>query len=246
MAKQKNLWPDCISWQCFNKKINHSSLAFYQSLFEQNDFEITNPRIAVKNLQRICEATFILANNVGFQAMTLRQLSKQTGMSMGGLYAYIKSKDDLARLIYSFLDSYCGTMLLELVDDSLPADEKLVALIHSHIYMSELLQPWFYFAYMETKNLSKEHKGTAISSELAMEELLYQSITEGINNKTFVVDANSDEKNLLIASMIKALLQDWYLKRWKYKKRNISVDEYATQVVQITTCYLQSSSTNLC
>ena len=30
----------------------------------------------------------------------------------------------------------------------------------------------------------------------------------------------------MTASLLKAMLQDWYLKRWKYAGRRISVDQY--------------------
>ena len=108
----------------------------------------------------------------------------------------------------------------------------LIILIHSHLYLSELLQPWFYFAFMETKNLSKQHKGVAINSELTMESLLLTTITEGLKEGLFNIEDNSSGKVQLIAALIKAMLQDWYLKRWKYKKRNISIDDfcYSTMV----------------
>ncbi len=239
-------WPEPISFKTFKAKVKHSNDKLYLALFNQHSFEIANERIAVKNLQRICEATFVLANEVGFQAMTLRQLSKQTGMSMGGLYAYIKSKDDLARLIYSFLDQYCENMIRQLIEDDMSANQMMNVLIKSHLYMSELLQPWFYFAYMETKNLAKEYKGTAILSELTMEKMLYESITQGLKAGCFTMNNESKEKRLLTASMIKALLQDWYLKRWKYSKRKISVDQYAQQVVEITLEYLQFDKSKDC
>jgi TetR/AcrR family transcriptional regulator, cholesterol catabolism regulator len=35
---------------------------------------------------------------------------------------------------------------------------------------------------------------------------------------------------LLTAAVIKAMVQDWYLKRWKYAKRRVSVNRYADQV----------------
>jgi hypothetical protein len=31
--------------------------------------------------------------------------------------------------------------------------------------------------------------------------------------------------------VIKAMLQDWYVKRWKYARRQISVDNYAEFVI---------------
>ncbi|EEF26407.1 conserved hypothetical protein, partial [Ricinus communis] len=54
---------------------------------------------ALRNLEKIFTATFQLANEVGFRAMNLRDLCGATGLSMGGLYGYISSKDQLAEMI---------------------------------------------------------------------------------------------------------------------------------------------------
>ncbi|MFD2270072.1 TetR/AcrR family transcriptional regulator [Undibacterium arcticum] len=54
---------------------------------------------ALENLKKIFVATFTLANSVGFRAMTLRDLCRETGLSMGGLYGYIENKDQLAAII---------------------------------------------------------------------------------------------------------------------------------------------------
>ena len=231
-----NQWPEKMSFKSFCQVVLQEPEQLYAELFMQHkeQFSIRNQRIAVKNLQKIFEATFVLANEFGFQAMTLRQLSKQTAMSMGGLYAYIQSKDDLAQIINSFLKHYCEVKLHQLVSEEHSADKKLVALIHSHIYLSELMQPWFYFAYMETKNLSKNDKAIAIQAELSMENKIASVIKEGIKTGCFSKLDNAQ----LVASLIKALLQDWYLKHGKYKKRKISVDSYAKQVVDLTLHYL--------
>lgn len=54
---------------------------------------------AAENLRRIVDATFRIANKTGFAAMSLRDLSRGSGLSMGGLYGYINTKDDLAAMI---------------------------------------------------------------------------------------------------------------------------------------------------
>ena len=35
----------------------------------------------------------------------------------------------------------------------------------------------------------------------------------------------------LTASMIKAMQQEWYLKRWKYRKLKVSVDQFADHLI---------------
>jgi len=44
----------------------------------------------------------------------------------------------------------------------------------------------------------------------------------------------------LLASMIKGMLQDWYLKRWKYEGRNVSTEEYAAALMGLVESYLLS------
>ena len=44
------------------------------------------------------------------------------------------------------------------------------------------------------------------------------------------------------ASIIKAMLQDWYLKRKKYAGRNVSVDEYADFIIIVIMAFLKKES----
>ena len=48
---------------------------------------------------------------------------------------------------------------------------------------------------------------------------------------------------VLGAGVIKALLQDWYVKRWKYAKRHTRVDQYADFIVEFVMAYHRAPST---
>jgi hypothetical protein len=110
---------------------------------------------------------------------------------------------------------------------------KLNVAIRTHLYLSEIMQPWFYFSYMETKNLSKKQQQLAIASELHTEKIISDILNQGQTQGYFQIDDLQ-----LTAGVIKAMLQDWYLKRWKYAKRKISVDQYARFVLNIVAAYI--------
>ena len=227
-----------LSFRSFRRLINFDESSFYADLYLNHPFQISNQRIAVRRLKKICDATFHLANQGGFQSMTLRKLSEETGMSMGGLYAYISSKDDLALLIYSSLNHYCQKQLdAFLLHDASPS-EQLQVLLRCHIYLSELLQPWFYFAYMEARSLYNQ-KHLAIDSEMIMENKLTKLIKRGIDENEFDLPDGSAKMIRLNASLIKSMLQDWYLKRGKYQKRRVTVDQYANQLIEMTLRHLK-------
>ena len=42
----------------------------------------------------------------------------------------------------------------------------------------------------------------------------------------------------LSAALIKAMLQDWYLKRWKYERRRVTVEQYAASLMDIILSYI--------
>ena len=107
-------WPYEISIEAFRDRWVLEGDPFWRSVFEmhKDKMQIKNPNVAVVNLEKIFTATFRLANSKGFQAMSLRDLSKETGISMGGLYAYIGSKNDLASVIEGVQRKYIDQVIV--------------------------------------------------------------------------------------------------------------------------------------
>jgi TetR/AcrR family transcriptional regulator, cholesterol catabolism regulator len=192
----------------------------------QDSIKIKKEAVAVKNLAAIFHTTLRLSNEKGFQTMSLRELSRASGLSMGALYSYFTSKDELLEMIQDQGRRLILKIMAAVVDMGAPATEKLRAAIRGHLYLTEVMQPWFYFSYMETKNLDKRRQKKAIEGELATEKLFIDILEEGIRSNDFQA-----ADPVLTASLLKAMLQDWYLKRWKYAGRRISVDQYADFLV---------------
>jgi hypothetical protein len=80
---------------------------------------------------------------------------------------------------------------------------------------------------METKNLDKSQQKKSIESELETEQVFVDILDAGCRKEQFDL-----ENSVLTASVIKSMLQDWYLKRWKYARRQISVDDYAEFLIR--------------
>ena len=55
--------------------------------------------VVIKNMTRILDAVFTLSREKGFHAMTLRDLSRKSGLSMGALYSYFSCKEELRSMI---------------------------------------------------------------------------------------------------------------------------------------------------
>ncbi len=165
--------------------------------------------------------------------MSLRDLSAEAGLSMGALYTYFKSKDELLHMTQRQGRMVVKRVLLGQLDGVDDPRTRLRKVIQAHLYLSEVMQPWFYFSYMETKNLAKEEHKRAIEAELFTEKILIDIIKEGQRKGIF-----RPVERELAGAVLKAMLQDWYLKRWKYAGRRVSVEKYAGFLIDLVESYL--------
>ncbi|MBF0204508.1 MAG: TetR/AcrR family transcriptional regulator [Desulfamplus sp.] len=215
----------------FKKILDSLDSEIYREVFQENqdNIRIKKEKTAVKNFEKIFDAVFQITYEKGFQAMTMRDLSSRTNMSLGSLYAYFASKEELLSIIHRQGGSMIKNVFAKFHNPDDPPLEQLRSVIKVHIFLSEASRPWFYFTFMEAKNLDTEGRAAVLSMEEHTENMLVHILETGEQQGVFL-----KRNHLLTASIIKAMQQEWYLKRWKYKKRKISVDDYADYVLEFT------------
>ncbi|MEJ2166065.1 MAG: TetR/AcrR family transcriptional regulator [Desulfobacterales bacterium] len=231
-----------MDYAAFQKKIHSSKQDLCREVYQENrrSIRVKKEDKVVKNLERIFEATLRISNKKGFQAMSMRDLSRETKLSTGALYSYFSSKEALLGILQHRRRTITKRILeAHVAQESNPA-AKLHAAVLTHLYLSEAMQPWFYFSYMEAKNLSETEQDLAVDSERYTEKIFEDILREGQDQGCF---AARDPQ--LTASIIKAMLQDWYLKRSKYAQRNISVDRYGRFVWQFIEAFVSDAGEKL-
>ena len=228
-----------MNFREFRYLINVSKKDISRETFLENrrKIRVKKEETVVKNLEKIFNAAMKISNKRGFQAMSVRDLSREAGLSMGALYAYFSSKEELLEM----LQRQGRTITRRILEEGIAAEthplHKLRAAIRTHLYLSEVMQPWFYFSYMETKHLTGSERQKAISSELYTEKLFADLLKKGEEEGIF-----RPQNHQMIASFIKAMVQDWYLKRWKYAKRRVSVEAYAQALLDFVEAFYLTKS----
>jgi AcrR family transcriptional regulator len=213
-----------LAFQEFKRRTAPSIENICRDIIQENKgvISVKKEQVAVKNMMRILDAVFALNREKGFETMTLRDLSRKSGLSMGALYSYFPGKEELRSMILRRGVAYTRKVILGQAGACSDPVERLEVAIETHLYLTEALRPWFYFAYMEASSLSRREKQRAMEDELMTEQIFFHILEEGVASGDF--DCPDVE---LTAALIKAVLQDWYLKRWKYKRRGVSVEDYA-------------------
>jgi len=195
----------------------------FSLLFERNQERIKSKKVevAAANLKKIFDATFHLSAKIGFHEMSLRDLSKETGISMGGLYSCLTKKEDIALMVLDIVEIVSQENNKKTTQE---VDElaSLEMAIKYHLYSCTILQPWFFFLYFETRCLSDEGQIRSKAIELSIIETIEKIIKSGVDKGIFSVNSP-----YFVSHTILIAIQDWYLKPWKNKRKNIDLEQYS-------------------
>jgi AcrR family transcriptional regulator len=206
----------------------YPSEALCRRILEANaaTISVQKEALAVRRLQTILGAALRLSAESGFHAMSLRALSREAGVSMGGLYAYFDSKTTLLRMILQAV-TRAVEETLSAPPEGLAADPaaQLDWLIESHIRLTESMLPWFTFAFMEAKSFPRDLRRMATDSEALTERYIAEICTRAVAAGQFRADLSP-----IVPTLVKPLLQDWYVKRTKYRRRGITIEAYIATV----------------
>lgn len=225
------------NYNSFKKSIRFILDDIVSKLYDENKqlIKVKKTPQSVENLKRIIHTAIAISNKKGYAAMSMRELSSASSLSIGALYAYFPSKDELLHIIQQYGRFSVEKVLSDSLLHVMTAMEKLQNFIRAHIFISEVLKDWFYFSYMETRYFTGTEYNKTLEGELLTESLVKDIIEDGIEHNEFRQGINTS----LIASISKAMLQDWYLKRWKYRKRDVTPDEYAQECFLIIYNYIK-------
>src|SRR5512134_2592528 len=91
------------------------------------------PRTADERLERLLDAAARVFAERGFHATTMRDLARATGMSLAGMYYYVKSKDDLLHLIQERCFERVDRGAREAIAAEADPAERLRAFIRHHV-----------------------------------------------------------------------------------------------------------------
>ncbi len=223
-----------MKYSDFLEEVDDLRTDLCKTTFDQNKdiIKVKKEKTVVKNLDKIFAATLKIGNSKGFQAMTMRDLSKEANLSMGALYSYFSNKEVLLEVFLRVGRTMIWEILEEYIEKENDSLSKLNMLLKIHLFLTEKMNKWFYFSYIEAKNLSPEEREKAINSEIYTEKMIEDILIQGEKEGIF-----KSGNHQLTASVIKAMLQDWYLKRWKYSKRGITVDQYSDFLAEFISSY---------
>jgi len=226
---------DLSSFASFLQGFPLQGKSLYTILFDRHAdvVQTRKAKFAVANLERILTATFAISSTSGFDKMSLRDLSKRTGMSMGAIYSCISKKEDIALMVADIV-RLSSELVRQYAMKETSIWSQIEQSIRFHLYASTLLQAWYFFLYFETRSLPEQQQQESKQIELDGIKSFETQINAGIRAGEF----HTSEARM-VANTIVVMLEDWYLKPWKTQSLG-RVNQTAEKQEQRINMYHQS------
>ncbi len=151
----------------------------------------------------------------GFHKTTVREIAQKFGMSIGTLYEYIRTKEDILYLVCDYIHSSVGERVKPSLKMSGGSKETLERAIHAYITIVDEMQDYIIFLYQETKSLSYEARKYIFRAEQEMAGIFEEILKRGVEDGTFSIEKKDVS---LVAHNILVLGQMWAFRRWVLQK----------------------------
>ncbi|TYS69942.1 TetR/AcrR family transcriptional regulator [Sutcliffiella horikoshii] len=190
---------------------------------------VKDERLIEKRRDQMIKGAVSLFKEKGFHRTTTREIAKEAGFSIGTLYEYIRTKEDVLYLVCDRIYDQVGERLQEELDMKRGNLESLKSAIRYYFRVMDEMQDEVLVMYQEAKSLSKDALPYVLNKELAMVAMFEQVI----RNCMTAEDIEMREQQIqLVAHNIFVQGQMWGFRRWVLH-RHFELDAYIEGQIEL-------------
>lgn len=190
---------------------------------------VKDERLIEKRRDQMIKGAVSLFKEKGFHRTTTREIAKEAGFSIGTLYEYIRTKEDVLYLVCDRIYDQVGERLQEELDMKRGNLESLKSAIRYYFRVMDEMQDEVLVMYQEAKSLSKDALPYVLNKELAMVAMFEQVI----RNCMTAEDIDMKEQQIqLVAHNIFVQGQMWGFRRWVLH-RHFELDAYIEGQIEL-------------
>ena len=185
--------------------------------------QIKNPDLVERRRRQIVDASVQLFIEKGFHKTTTRQIAKAAGLSIGSLYEYVASKEDVLYLVCEAIHAEVEKGVAEALTRAAGGQNTLEEVIREYFLVCHRMSDHILLIYQETQSLPRQWQDRVLENEVRITGLF----VEVLARLTAYGDLpNLDESTMeLIAHNISVLGHMWTFRRW-FLSRHYSIEDY--------------------
>lgn len=176
---------------------------------------IQNEALRDRRWRQIVEAAVPLFTAQGFHQTTTRQIARAVGLSIGTLYEYVRTKEDVLLLTCHYVHSDMEGALRDALQTEGSVSARLRHAVRSFLQIVDRLQDYIVFTYQESKSLGPGRVRVLLEREESIAGIFADLMRQGMATGEFHL---ADSEVTLAAHTITVMGHMWAFRRWALRQ----------------------------
>ena len=188
--------------------------------------QIKNKELVKERRRQIVDAAVPLFIERGYHKTTTRALAKATGLSIGSMYEYITTKDDVLYLVCMAIHAEVERGVKEALRRPLEVQAAVAEVIREYFLVCDRMSDHLLLMYQVTHFLPPKWQQKVLEAELRITDIFIQAIAE-LKERGHLVGLDNATINLM-GHNISVLGHTWAFRRWYFAK-HFTIEQYIEQ-----------------
>ncbi len=185
--------------------------------------QVKNPDLVERRRRQIADAAVKLFIEKGFHKTTTRQIAGASGFSIGSLYEYFASKEDILYLVCELIHAEVERGVAEAMTKASGGRDALAGVIREYFEVCDRMSDFILLIYQESQSLPSQWQKRVLENELRITGLFVEALARIVATGAL---PNLDERTIeLAAHNIVVSGHMWTFRRW-YLARHYSIEDY--------------------
>lgn len=185
--------------------------------------QIKNPDLVKRRRRQIIDAAVRLFIQKGFHKTTTRQIARAAGLSIGALYEYVSSKEDVLYMVCNSIHMEVEQGMSDALARAKGGRNALAEVIREYFMVCHRMSDFILLIYQETQSLPSQWQKRVLENELRITDLFIKVLGSLITSGDL---PHINERSIeLVAHNISVLGHMWTFRRW-FLANHYSIEDY--------------------
>lgn len=185
--------------------------------------QVKNQALVAHRRRQIVDASVVLFIDNGFHKTTTRQIAKASGISIGSLYEYITTKEDVLYLVCDAIHAEIECGVAEAMNRAKNGKNPLAEVIREYFMVCHRMNDHILLIYRETQSLPGKWQRAVLENEIRITGI-FTGVLAKLMQSGDLPRISSPQLDL-VAHNISVLGHMWTFRRW-FLANHYGIDEY--------------------
>ena len=185
--------------------------------------QVKDPNLVERRRRQIADAAVQLFIAKGFHKTTTRQIASASGFSIGSLYEYFTSKEDILYMVCESIHAEVERGVADAMSKTTGGREALAGVIREYFKVCHRMSDFILLIYQESQSLPSQWRKRVLENELQITGLFVEVLAR-LAASGELPDVK-EEQIELTAHNIVVLGHMWTFRRW-FLARHYSLEDY--------------------